>query len=443
MSQLHILGIGGTFMAGLAVLARQSGHAVTGQDAGIYPPMSEVLAAADIAVESGYAPGPAMLEADQVIVGNALSRGNPAIEALLEAGLPYTSGPDWLARHILPNRWVIAVAGTHGKTTTASLIAWLLEAAGLEPGFLIGGQPGNFTGSARLGTGPFFVLEADEYDTAFFDKRSKFIHFNPRTLVLNNLEFDHADIFADLAAIERQFALLLRNVPASGKIFVNPESAALTRAVAQGCWSEQASIHPTPVDGHWQVDGQPFTPPLPGRHNAMNTAAALLAAQHAGVPLATSASHLSEFAGVRRRLELRGTVGGIRVFDDFAHHPTAIAATLDAFREEKPAGRLLAVLEPRSNSMRQGAHAEALATALAAADQCFIFTDPTLDWDIHQALAPLGEKLNTATTTAALIDMLLQQAAPQDTIVIMSNGAFDNLHARLLDALHTTHKEPV
>ncbi|MRH78932.1 UDP-N-acetylmuramate:L-alanyl-gamma-D-glutamyl-meso-diaminopimelate ligase [Spiribacter sp. C176] len=430
MSHFHILGIGGTFMAGLAVLAREAGHTVTGQDAGVYPPMSDVLTAAGIEFESGYADGPAMHTADTVIVGNALSRGNPAIEALLEAGLPYTSGPAWLAQHILPNRWVIAVAGTHGKTTTASLIAWLLEAAGLNPGFLIGGQPGNFTGSARLGSAPFFVLEADEYDTAFFDKRSKFLHFNPRTLVLNNLEFDHADIFPNLAAIERQFALLLRNVPGTGKIFFNPNSPALARVLEQGCWSEQAPI---------ELDTA-FTAPLPGQHNVMNTTAALLAAQHAGVPLATAIENLAMFKGVRRRLELRGRVNNIDVYDDFAHHPTAIAATLSAFREQPLTGRLIAVLEPRSNSMRNGTHANALAEALQAADQCFVLTDPALNWDVNQALAPLGNKLQTAQTTTELLGFIVQQAEPHDTIVVMSNGAFDQLHERLLSALEI-HKE--
>ena len=430
MSHIHILGIGGTFMAGLAVLAREAGYTVTGQDAGVYPPMSDVLAAAGIAVEKGYADSAAMHTADTIIVGNALSRGNPAVEALLEAGLPYTSGPAWLAQHILPGRWVIAVAGTHGKTTTASLIAWLLEATGLNPGFLIGGQPGNFTRSARLGNAPFFILEADEYDTAFFDKRSKFIHFNPRTLVLNNLEFDHADIFADLAAIERQFALLLRNVPGSGKIFFNPDSEALARVLEQGCWSERAPI---------QLD-TPFTPPLPGQHNAMNTTAALLAAQHAGVPLTTAIESLATFAGVRRRLELRGSVRNIQVFDDFAHHPTAIAATLSAFREQRLNGRLIAVLEPRSNTMRSGTHAQTLAQALQAADQCFVFADPALSWDIDMALSPLGAKLTTAQTTTELLEAIVQQAQPHDTIVVMSNGAFDQLHERLLSALNQ-HKE--
>lgn len=430
MSQIHILGIGGTFMAGLAVLAREAGHTVTGQDAGVYPPMSDVLTAAGISFESGYGDSSAMHAADQVIVGNALSRGNPAVEAMLEAGLPYTSGPAWLAQHILPRRWVIAVAGTHGKTTTASLIAWLLEAAGLNPGFLIGGQPGNFDGSARLGGAPFFVLEADEYDTAFFDKRSKFLHFNPRTLVLNNLEFDHADIFANLAAIERQFALLLRNVPATGKIFFNPESAPLTRVLEQGCWSERAPIALEPT----------FTPPLPGQHNLMNATAALLAAQHAGVPLPQAMDDLNRFAGVRRRLELRGTVAGIQIYDDFAHHPTAIAATLSAFREQPLAGRLIAVLEPRSNSMRNGTHAHALAGALEAADHCFVFADPSLNWDIEQALAPLQDKLEIAHSTPALLEKIVQQAEPGDTIVVMSNGAFDQLHERLLSALRT-HEE--
>ncbi|MEX0449934.1 UDP-N-acetylmuramate:L-alanyl-gamma-D-glutamyl-meso-diaminopimelate ligase [Spiribacter sp. 221] len=446
MSHLHILGIGGTFMAGLAVLARQAGYRVTGQDGPLYPPMSAVLAEAGITVHTGYETLAEAESAETVVIGNALSRGNPAVEATLNRGLDYTSGPDWLARHLLRDRWVIAVAGTHGKTTTASLVAWLLDAAGLAPGFLIGGLPGNFESSARLGRSPFFVIEADEYDTAFFDKRSKFVHFRPRTLVLNNLEYDHADIFPDLAAIERQFHHLVRTVPGTGGIVVNADDRALGRVLAQGCWSERiafggqtaAAYRLQGEGGDWRLNGQRFEPPLPGRHNAMNTAAALLAARHAGVPLDQSVAALTGFRGVRRRLEWRGEAGGVTVLDDFAHHPTAIAATLEALRAEPTGGRLLAVLEPRSNTMKQGVHAGHLATALAAADEAFVLADPALDWDVGAALAPLAARATTAPDIDGLIERIVAAAAPGDTVVVMSNGAFGGIHDRLLEAFGTT-----
>ncbi len=445
MSHLHILGIGGTFMAGLAVLARQAGYRVTGQDGPLYPPMSTVLAEAGITVHTGYETLAEAESAETVVIGNALSRGNPAVEATLSRGLDYTSGPDWLARHLLRDRWVIAVAGTHGKTTTASLVAWLLDAAGLAPGFLIGGLPGNFESSARLGHSPFFVIEADEYDTAFFDKRSKFVHFRPRTLVLNNLEYDHADIFPDLAAIERQFHHLVRTVPGNGGIVVNADDRALGRVLAKGCWSERiafggqmaAAFHLQGDGGDWQLNGQRFEPPLPGRHNAMNTAAALLAARHAGVPLDQSVTALAGFRGVRRRLEWRGEANGITVLDDFAHHPTAIAATLDALGAERTRGRLLAVIEPRSNTMKQGVHADRLATALAAADRAFVLADPALAWDVGAALAPLAGRATTAVDTDGLIEQIAATASPGDTVVVMSNGAFGGIHDRLLEAFRT------
>lgn len=445
MKHIHILGIGGTFMAGLAVLARQAGYQVTGQDGPLYPPMSNVLADAGIEVIAGYADSAVAEAADTVVIGNALSRGNPAVEAVLNRGQPYTSGPEWLARHILPGRWVIAVAGTHGKTTTASMIAWLLEAAGFDPGFLIGGLPGNFAGSARLGSAPFFVIEADEYDTAFFDKRSKFVHFHPQTLVLNNLEFDHADIFPDLAAIERQFHHLVRTVPGRGAIIVNADDPALARVLAQGCWSERIDFGETaaaeariaPTDHGWQIAGYDVTPPLPGRHNAMNTAAALLAARHAGLPMADGIAALAEFAGVRRRLEPRGTVNDIRVLDDFAHHPTAIDATLSALQEADPQRRLVAVLEPRSNTMRAGVHGSALAQALSKADAVFMLTEPGLQWDARGTLASLGQRLVTAESVADLSTAIATAARPGDTIVVMSNGAFGGIHEQLLNALQT------
>jgi UDP-N-acetylmuramate: L-alanyl-gamma-D-glutamyl-meso-diaminopimelate ligase len=443
MSHVHILGIGGTFMAGVAVLAQAAGHRVSGQDGPLYPPMSEVLADAGIALSTTDDLSPEADQADSIIIGNALSRGYPAVEAVLERRLRYTSGPAWLAEHVLKDRWVIAIAGTHGKTTTASLVAWLLEAAGLEPGFLIGGQPGNFQSSARLGKPPFFVIEADEYDTAFFDKRSKFIHFHPDTLVLNNLEFDHADIFTDLAAIEQQFQHLIRTVPGNGGIVVNADDLALTRVLEQGCWSRLIPFGLqadgpgalTPATPHWQLGDTPFTPPLPGVHNAKNTAAAILAVRDAGVPLAASVPALSDFAGIRRRLERVGGSNGISVFDDFAHHPTAIAATLAALGEKAKRGRLIAVLEPRSNTMRAGVHAATLAPALQAADRVYMLVTPHLDWDVSAALAPLGARANTATTVTDLIAAISDWARPGDRIVVMSNGAFEGIHGRLLDAL--------
>ena len=446
MSHLHVLGIGGTFMAGLAVLARQAGYRVTGQDGPLYPPMSTVLADAGITVGEGYERLEWADSADTVIIGNALSRGNPAVEATLDRGLDYTSGPAWLARHILRERWVIAVAGTHGKTTTASLVAWLLESAGLAPGFLIGGLPGNFESSARLGRSPFFVIEADEYDTAFFDKRSKFVHFGPRTLVLNNLEYDHADIFPDLAAIERQFQHLVRTVPGNGGIVTNADDAALGRVLARGCWSERigfgehaAATHRLQHHEHqWSLDDTPIEPPLPGRHNAMNTTAALLAARHAGVPLEQSIAALGGFGGVRRRLEWRGEAGGIQVMDDFAHHPTAIAATLEALRTEHPDDRLIAVLEPRSNTMKQGVHAARLAAALAAADRVFVLADPALDWDVGAALATLGERGTIAADIDTLVRRIGIAARPGDRVVVMSNGAFGGIHDRLLETFRKT-----
>ena len=445
MKRLHILGIGGTFMAGLAVLARQAGYVVSGQDGPLHPPMSTLLAETGIAVHEGY---DGLIGADPaatVVIGNALGRGNPAVEATLDHGLDYTSGPDWLARHILPGRWVIAVAGTHGKTTTASLIAWLLDCAGLAPGFLIGGLPRNFATSARLGEAPFFVIEADEYDSAFFDKRSKFVHFRPQTLVLNNLEYDHADIFADLAAIEQQFQHLVRTVPGRGGIVFNHDDAALARVLAAGCWSERigfggsadAAHRLAPGAAGWVLDGTPLTAPLPGRHNAMNSAAALLAARHAGVPLSQSAAALGGFEGVCRRLEKRGEAGGITLLDDFAHHPSAIAASLAALRGEKPRGRLLAVLEPRSNSMRRGVHADALAAALADADAAFVLAEPGLGWDVDAALAPLGEGACSAAGIDQLVARVAGEARPGDTVVVMSNGPFGGIHERLLAAFAT------
>ena len=450
MSNIHILGIGGTFMAGLAVIAKAAGHQVSGQDGPLYPPMSEVLANTEIEVLTTDQPNARLESADEVIIGNALSRGHPSVEALLNRGQAYTSGPAWLAEHVLRERWVIAVAGTHGKTTTASLIAWLLEAAGFDPGFLIGGQPGNFASAARLGSAPFFVIEADEYDTAFFDKRAKFVHFHPNTLVLNNLEYDHADIYPDLAAIEREFHHLVRTVPGTGSIIVNADEPALERVLHAGCWSRRIGFgQNAPGDGHvqasdhgWQLGAQPYTPPLPGAHNAMNTAAALLAARDAGVALPTSIAALRDFAGVRRRLEWVGEAHGISVLDDFAHHPSAIRATLSALAETPAPGRLLAVFEPRSNSLQMGVHSDTLASAFSAADHAFVLVDPALSWDIKAALAPLGASLTTAADVDALITAISAEARSGDRVVVMSNGAFDGIHQRLLTALERHGAQP-
>ncbi|WP_421621760.1 UDP-N-acetylmuramate:L-alanyl-gamma-D-glutamyl-meso-diaminopimelate ligase [Alkalilimnicola ehrlichii] len=444
---LHILGICGTFMGGLALLAREAGHVVSGSDQGIYPPMSDMLAEQAVDLRAGYAPSHLQPPPDQVIVGNALSRGNPAVEYVLDQGLRYTSGPQWLGEHLLHDRWVLAVCGTHGKTTTASLLAWILEYAGLNPGFLVGGVPTNFGRSARLGDGPFFVIEADEYDSAFFDKRSKFIHFRPRTLVIHNIEYDHADIFPDLAAIQRQFHHLVRTVPGNGLIIANGDQANVAETLDQGCWTPTLRLGTGPdCDWRYDLNGQgemvlrggdatPLTarPPLPGLHNAANCAAALLAARHVGVPLSTGLDALAGFRGVKRRLELRGEAGGVRVYDDFAHHPTAIRATLEAMRPGP--GRLLAVLEPRSNTMRMGIHRERLAAALAPADAVFALQGKGLEWSVADALAGLTPPAEVAQDVPALVQRIRQQARPGDRVVVMSNGAFDGLHGRLLAAL--------
>lgn len=461
---LHILGICGTFMGGIAALAQAAGHRVTGSDAAVYPPMSDQLAALGIAIHEGY--GPAALDPapDLVVVGNVVSRGNPAMEYVLDRGIPYTSGPQWLAEHLLPGKWVLAVAGTHGKTTTSSILAHVLEQAGLAPGFLIGGVPSNFGISARAGAGSFFVIEADEYDTAFFDKRAKFVHYRPRTAVLNNLEYDHADIYPDLAAICRQFHHLVRTVPGNGQILCPDGDAALDATLAMGCWSDLVRFDATGAagdDSRWrlQAEAPDFSeflvqPPageavLPARvswsqfgaHNAANAMAALLAARHAGVPLAQGAQALTSFAGVRRRLELRGEVGGIAVYDDFAHHPTAIAAAIDGLRRRRPADRLIALLDLRSNSMRAGAHQAGLADALAAADTVFVHAPASLAWDVATVLAPLGGKLRLAADVEGLLALARPALRPGDAVLAMSNGGFGGIHQRLLDALGTSARE--
>ena len=449
---LHILGICGTFMGGIALLARALGHRVTGSDANVYPPMSTQLTTAGIDLMSGYAAEHLQPAPDLVVVGNALKRGMPAIEYLLDADLPYVSGPQWLAEHVLRGRHVLAVAGTHGKTTTASLLAWLLECAGLNPGFLIGGVPRDFDCSARLGAAPYFVVEADEYDTAFFDKRSKFVHYRPRTLILNNLEFDHADIFDDLAAIQRQFHHLVRIAPRAGRIVHPRADPALAQVLAQGCWTPTETLALDDPAADWSAqpictDGTRFVVARrgaalgevvwshTGKHNVLNALAAVAAAAHIGVEPRAAVAAVARFGGVRRRMELRGEVAGVRVYDDFAHHPTAIATTLDGLRHAVGAARILALLEPRSNTMRLGVHAATLAAALTAADLVYVLAPSELDWDAAAALAPLGGRLRVAPTAEQLLADVLRDVRAGDHLVAMSNGAFYDIHARLLAAL--------
>ena len=444
---IHILGICGTFMGGVAQLAVAAGHRVTGCDANVYPPMSDQLRAAGIDLIEGFDAGQGALQPDLFLVGNAISRGNPLLEAILDRNLPFVSGPQWLADNILRGRWVLGVAGTHGKTTTSAMLAWILEDAGLAPGFLIGGVPLDFGVSARLGGTPFFVIEADEYDTAFCDKRSKFIHYRPRTAILNNLEFDHADIFDDLAAIERQFHHLVRTLPASGLIVSNAGEASLERVLQRGCW--------TPIErfndaAGYRADGDDARGdlilhgpqgeigraawPLSGAHNRANACAALLAARHAGVPLARGLEALARFGNVKRRMEVRGTVNGITVYDDFAHHPTAIATTIAGLRRKVGAARILAVFEPRSNTMKLGAMKSQLPASLREADAAYCHA-AGLGWDAGEALAPMGERAVVADDLGALIERIAAAARPGDHILVMSNGGFGGIHDKLLRRL--------
>lgn len=451
---IHILGICGTFMGGLALIARQAGHRVTGSDTGIYPPMSDMLAAQGIEVAEGYDPSQLDPAPDCVVIGNALSRGNPAVEYVLEHGIDYRSGPQWLAENVLRDKWVLAVSGTHGKTTTTSILAWLLEYAGMQPGFLIGGIPQNFGISARLGGTDFFVIEADEYDSAFFDKRSKFVHFRPRTLIINNIEYDHADIFADLAAIQRQFNHLLRTVPGNARLVANGDDKVVAETLALGCWTPVETFG-TGAGLAWRIsevtaDSTTFDVQengavagrvqwsLPGLHNARNALAALLAARHVGVPLAQGIEALRAFEGVKRRLELRGEVSEIRVYDDFAHHPTAIEVTVAALRARVGGGRILAVLEPRSNTMKLGVHKHALAHALESADHSFLL-QPKLSWNVAEAVAPLGKRASVAAEVDELVERIVAMAEPEDQVLVMSNGAFGGIHGRLLAALQRRH----
>lgn len=445
---IHILGICGTFMGGIAAIARAAGHAVTGSDKGVYPPMSDQLKALGIELVDGFDPGQLDCDPDLVVVGNVMSRGMPIVEEMLNRGMPYTSGPAWLAEHVLKDRHVVAVSGTHGKTTTASMTAWLLEYAGLDPGFLIGGVPANFGTTARLGSGKHFVIEADEYDTAFFDKRAKFLHYGPRTLVINNLEFDHADIYKDMDAILWQFHQMLRILPGNGRLLINAGEKQIARLLDMGCWTKResysgradiaADVHVGYVDGGLELqlangDATACALALPGLHNCENAAAALLAARHAGVPLHLGMQGMQEFRGVKRRLELRGNIDNVRIYDDFAHHPTAIKRTLEAVRETSR-GRVFAVIEPRSNSMKLGAHRAALADSLQSADRVWAFQPRDLPWSLRDELAGLNECVvaDDVDTLAADICVAVK---PGDDVVVMSNGAFGGIHDKLCTLL--------
>ncbi len=457
---LHVLGICGTFMGGLAALAREAGHRVTGCDANVYPPMSEQLRSLGIDLVEGYDAQQMALAPDLFVVGNVVSRGNALMEAILDAGARFTSGPQWLAEHVLHGRHVLAVAGTHGKTTTTAMLAWILEAAGRQPGFLVGGVPCNFAVSARLGAqdtaasalGAPFVIEADEYDTAFFDKRSKFVHYRARTVVLNNLEFDHADIFADLAAIETQFHHLVRTVPASGRLVVNARETSLARVLERGCWSDVAHFGVRGDTPGYRARGEPHAFDvlksglhvgrvewsLLGEHNQLNALAAIAAAEHAGVAAADATRALATFANVRRRMELSGEARGVRVYDDFAHHPSAMRTTLDGLRrrigEQGLGPRILAVFEPRSNTMKLGAMKAQLPWALEEADLAFCHSGG-LGWDAREALAPLGERAVVCDSIDALVRRVAQAARPGDHVLCMSNGGFGGIHGKLLTAL--------
>jgi len=446
---IHILGICGTFMGSLAVLAKELGHRVTGSDANVYPPMSTQLEAQGIELMQGYDPAHLEPAPDLVVVGNALSRGNPAVEYVLNKGLPYVSGPQWLADHVLQGRWVLAAAGTHGKTTTSSMLAWVLEHAGMSPGFLIGGVPQNFGVSARLGGTPFFVVEADEYDSAFFDKRSKFVHYHPRTAILNNLEFDHADIFPDLAAIERQFHHLVRTIPGEGLVIHPTSETALKRVIDMGCWTP---VQTTGEGGQWQArllseDGSHFEVlfdgkaqgtvdwELTGQHNVANALACLAAARHVGVVPELGCAALSAFKSVKRRMEKVAEVKGITIYDDFAHHPTAIATTLDGLRKRVGDAKVIAVVEPRSNSMKLGAHRDGLPESVVQADNVFWYAPPNLGWDLAATVASSTVPTQVCDSLEAIIEGVKAIATPGTQVVVMSNGGFGGLHGKLAKAL--------
>lgn len=453
---VHIMGICGTFMGGIAILARQLGHEVTGSDQNVYPPMSTQLEEHGIALMSGYLPANVAKRPDLVVVGNAISRGNPEMEAVLDSGIPYVSGPEWLHDEVLRHRWVLAVAGTHGKTTTTSMLTFILEHAGLKPGFLVGGIPLDFGISARLGEGDCFVVEADEYDTAFFDKRSKFVHYHPRTCILNNLEYDHADIFPDLAAIQRQFHHLVRTVPGRGLIVAPDWEPALDDVLQMGCWTPVEhtaqegsgtaatwSYHLLAKDGsRFEIlhDGQPagiVEWSLTGLHNVYNALAAIAAAHHAGVFPERAAEALSRFSNVKRRMEIRAEVNGITVYDDFAHHPTAIRTTVEGLRAKVGKARIIAVLEPRSNTMRMGVHAGSLGDALVSADLAFLLQPAQIDWNLAEATAGHPDA-RVFSSVSEIVDVIAHDARPGDHVLIMSNGGFEGIHHRVETALHAT-----
>lgn len=467
IQHLHILGICGTFMGGIAAIAKQLGFKVSGSDANVYPPMSTQLEQLGIELMSGYHVDNFSDDIDLVIVGNAMSRGNPMVEYMLDRNIPYTSGPQWLLENVLKDRWVLAVSGTHGKTTTSSMLAWILEYAHMSPGFLIGGVPQNFSSSARLGDTPFFVIEADEYDSAFFDKRSKFVHYRPRTLVINNLEFDHGDIFNDLSDIQKQFHHLIRMVPSNGLILSPASEAAISETLAMGCWtstefSNQELQQDEALDTGWQVEkltvqGSEFIVKfngekqgvvkwdLIGDFNIDNALMAIAAARHAGVPSSVSIEALAEFINTKRRFELRGSVNNISVYDDFAHHPTAIAKTLAGVRaklsqqenEQGQAGRILAVLEPRSNTMKSGVHKESLPKSLVDADQVFIYQGEQVTWSVSDLIKQCQPLCQVEENIENLVEAIAQQAQTGDIIVVMSNGGFADIHNKLLQRLAT------
>lgn len=452
---IHILGICGTFMGGLAVLAKEAGHRVTGCDANVYPPMSTQLEAQGIELIQGFGPEQVELNPDLYVIGNVVSRGNPLIEEIMNRNLPMISGPQWIGEHILKDKWVLSVAGTHGKTTTSAMVAWILEHAGYAPGFLIGGIPQNFGISARL-TGPganseFFVIEADEYDTAFFDKRSKFVHYHSKTAILNNLEYDHADIFPDIGAIETQFHHLVRTVPGIGRVIANADEASLQRVLKRGCWSEKETFGGAEgadwamaehADGSFDVlfkgaKAATVTWQLTGKHNRSNALAAIAAARHVGVPIEVAAQALASFQSVKRRMEVRGTVNGVTVYDDFAHHPTAIATTVGGLRQKiGQSGRILAVLEPRSNTMKLGTMKDALPGSLKDADLVFGFgSEKALGWKLGEALSPMGNVAAAYDDLDVMVKAIVAQAKPGDHIIVMSNGGFGGVHQKLLEAL--------
>jgi len=455
---IHILGICGSFMGGLAALAREAGHQVTGCDTGVYPPMSDQLRALGIDLIEGFDADQMSLKPDMYVIGNVISRAHlkdgsakfPLMEAILDDGSPFTSGPQWLAEHVLRGRHVLAVAGTHGKTTTTSLLSWILDQAGLQPGFLVGGVPLNFGVSARLGGGKYFVIEADEFDTAFFDKRSKFVHYRPRTVILNNLEFDHADIFDDLAAIERQFHHLVRTVPSKGRLVVNGLEESLARVLAQGCWSELRTFGSAVSDFVAEGDPSDFKVfyagqfvakvqwAIGGVHNQLNALAAIAAAEHVGVSPTVAVQALSSFESVKRRMEVRGSVNGITVYDDFAHHPTAIRTTVNGLRRQVGSrARILAVFEPRSNTMKLGAMKSQLPWSLEETDLAFCHAGG-LDWDAAAALQSMGARAKVGANMDEVIAQVLAQLRPGDHVLCMSNGGFGGIHERLLTALRNS-----